>query len=132
MEFFFSLCERISVNWVGRKESLYISKIAKFESDFLKTNENISPHSRVILQTFLQVRSNLPPPPPPPPIQMSVDFRSFVELYLFAHLQDVSLSNLAILLIVMGSLQWCRRIFPDLSMSKVEKNVEVSIDCVIY
>ena len=64
---FFSLFERISVNWVGRKESLYISKIAKFESDFFKTNENISPHSRVILQTFLQVGSNLPPPPPLPP-----------------------------------------------------------------
>ena len=101
------------------------------ESDFLKTNEDISPHSRVILQTFLSGEKQFTPTPPPP-IQMSVDFRSFVELYISAHLQDVSLSNLAILLILMGSLQWCRRIFPDLSMSKIEKNVEVSIDCVIY
>ena len=32
-----------------------------------------------------------------------------------------SLSNLANLLILRHSFQWCRRIFPNLSMSKVEK-----------
>ena len=63
---FFSLCERISVNWVGRKESLYISKIAKSESDFLKTNEDISPHSRVILQTFLSGGEQFTPTTPSP------------------------------------------------------------------
>ena len=82
---FFSLCERISLNWVGRKERFYISKIAKFESDFLKTNEDISPYSRVILQAFLSGGEQLTPTPPSP-IQMSVHFRSFVELYIFAHL----------------------------------------------
>ena len=76
---------RISLNWVGRKERLYISKIAKFESDFLKTNEDISPYSRVILQAFLSGGEQLTPTPPSP-IQMSVHFRSFVELYIFAHL----------------------------------------------
>ena len=35
-----------------------------------------------------------------------------------------SLSNLALLLILRRSFQWCGRIFVNLSMSKVEKNRE--------
>ena len=35
------------------KERLRISKIAKFENDFLKTNESIAPQCREILKTFL-------------------------------------------------------------------------------
>ena len=41
--------------------------------------------------------------------------------------QDVSLSNLAILLILRRSLQWWRRVFSNWSLSKVEKTVEGSI-----
>ena len=36
-----------------RKERIEISKIAKFESDLLKTNEDTAPQSREILQTFV-------------------------------------------------------------------------------
>ena len=35
------------------KERLNISKIAEFESDLLKTNEDIAAQSREILQTFV-------------------------------------------------------------------------------
>ena len=35
------------------KENLKIGKIAKFESDLLKTNEDTAPQSREILQTFV-------------------------------------------------------------------------------
>ena len=35
------------------KELLEIGKIAKFESDLLKTNKDIAPQSREILQTFV-------------------------------------------------------------------------------
>ena len=35
------------------KERLQISKIAKFECDLLKTNEDIASQSREILQTFV-------------------------------------------------------------------------------
>lgn len=58
---FLLLCERISVSWAGRKERLYISKIAKFEGDFFKTNKDISPQSRVILQAFLSGGEQLTP-----------------------------------------------------------------------
>ena len=58
---FLLLCERISVSWAGRKERLYISKIAKFEGDFFKTNKDISPQSRVILQVFLSGGEQLTP-----------------------------------------------------------------------
>ena len=37
----------------GWKEHLKISEVAKVESDFLKTNEDIVPQSRVILKTFV-------------------------------------------------------------------------------
>ena len=51
--------------------------------------------------------------------QKSVTFRNFADLY--RRTEDVSLSNLAPLLILWGSFQWCRQIFPNWSMSKVEK-----------
>ena len=35
------------------KEGLKISKIVKFESDLLKTNEDVASQSREILQTFV-------------------------------------------------------------------------------
>ena len=35
------------------KEHLKITKIAKFESDLLKTNEDTAPQSRETLQTFV-------------------------------------------------------------------------------
>ena len=40
---------------------LKISKIAEFESDLLKNNENIAPQSREILQTFVWWRVELAP-----------------------------------------------------------------------
>ena len=35
------------------KERLKVSKIAKFEIEFFKTNKDIAPQSREILQTFV-------------------------------------------------------------------------------
>ena len=55
----------------------------------------------------------------PPTIQTSVKFRDFEELYILVF--NKSFPNLAILLILRRSFEWCRRIFPNLSMSKVEK-----------
>lgn len=49
------------------KERLYISTIVKFESDSIKTNEDVAPQSREILQDVcLVVGKNLSPPPPLP------------------------------------------------------------------
>ena len=55
------------------KECLKINKAAKFESDMLKTNEELHPQSREILQTGKFVS---------PTIQTSVKFRDFAKLYL--------------------------------------------------
>ena len=60
----------------------------------------------------------------------SVNFRNFAELYIAtipSLAKDASLSNLAILLILRRSFQWCRRIFPNWSIKKVEKTVKRSI-----
>ena len=63
------------------KELLKISKIAKFECDLLKTNEDSAPQSREILQMFVWwgggLATNLPPA-----IQTFVNFRNFAWLYL--------------------------------------------------
>ena len=62
-------------------------------------------------------------------IQTSVKFRDFEELYLLGF--DKSLSNLANMLILRRSFQWCQQIFPNWSMSKAEKkekNAEWSIE----
>ena len=63
------------------------------------------------------------PHPSPHPImhihvQTSVNFRTFADLH-FRSLRTVSLSNFA-----RRSSQCCRRIFPNYSMSKVEKTLE--------
>ena len=69
------------------KKCLEIRKFAKFQSDLLKTNEDIArPQSREILQTFVWwgVGDSLGPSPPRQPphhVQTSVDFRNFTELY---------------------------------------------------
>ena len=54
------------------------------------------------------------------------------NIYSFA--SNESLSNLAILLILRRSFQWCRRISPSWSMSNVEKTMEGSIPnlCFFY
>ena len=56
------------------EERLKFSKIAKFENDLLKTNEDTTSQSRAILQTFVT----------------SVNFRDFEELYPFAHLRRIT------------------------------------------
>ena len=48
------------------KERLKISRTAKFQSDLLKTNEDIAPQGRQILQTFAWWGAQTCPPPPPP------------------------------------------------------------------
>ena len=67
-------------HWVER---LYISTIVKFESDSIKTNEDIAPQSREILQDVCLVGgTNLPPPPPPPsPTTYSRYQRGFFRRY---------------------------------------------------
>ena len=44
--------------------ALKLVKTAKFESDFLKTNEDIVPQSRSILQMFIWWGAQTWPPPP--------------------------------------------------------------------
>ena len=56
------------------KEHLKMSKIAKFESDLLKTNEVIAPQSRESLQMFVWLRAQTYSPP-------SANFLNFMELY---------------------------------------------------
>ena len=56
----------------------------------------------------------------------SVNFRSFAELYLRSLMTHHSSSNSANLLISRRSFQWCQRIFPNLSMSKIEETEEGS------
>ena len=61
-------------------------------------------------------------------LQTSVNFRTFAALYLrllraICHFQTSELYSV----ILRRSLQWCRRIFPNWSMSKVEKSMEGSI-----
>ena len=62
----------------------------------------------------------------PPPYKRPQNFatlRSYNYFRLFFFFfSNKSLSNLEILLILRHFFQWCRRIFPNLSMSKVEKN----------
>ena len=41
------------IHWLRWKERLKKNKIAKFESDLLKTNEDIAPQSHEILQMFV-------------------------------------------------------------------------------
>ena len=66
------------------KERLKVGKNAKFESDMLKTNEEMTPQSREILQTFeWWGGTNLPPHPTMHiHVQTSVNFPTFAEQYL--------------------------------------------------
>ena len=48
------------------KRTPQISKVAKFESEFLKTNEDITSQICRNLQTFVWYRARTPPPPPVP------------------------------------------------------------------
>ena len=57
----------------------------------------------------------------PTTIQRFVNFHNFADLYISSLVFDKSLSNLAVLLILRRSYQRGRRIFPNLSMSKVKK-----------
>ena len=125
------------------KERLKISKISKFLSDLLKAYKDTAPQIREILQTFVWWGHNLAPHPhhknvckfshlthftdvcmvgaqscPHPTIQTSV--KSFQHCgAISSQSQDVSATNLASLLILRRSFQWCGRIFPNISMSKV-------------
>ena len=67
------------------KKCLEIRKFAKFQSDLLKTNEDIArPQSREILQTFVWwgVGDSLGPSPPPPTTTPSrTNVSRFSQLY---------------------------------------------------
>ena len=55
-QFFFSTFDVDKLGKIRRyhwKQSIKISEIAKFESDLLKTNDEIAPQKREILNTFL-------------------------------------------------------------------------------
>ena len=67
------------------KERLKISKIAKFESDLFKTNEDIDPQSRQILQAFVWWVAQTPPPPPH---QNVCKFSQLAESEIFARLRS--------------------------------------------
>ena len=67
------------------------------------------------------VPPNLPPNISDHPDKTSEKFRNFEELYLRKLSTNYS-QTFAIVLILRRSLQWYRRIFPILHMSKVEKN----------
>ena len=57
----------------------------------------------------------------PTTIQRFVNFHNFADPYISSLVFDKSLSNLTVLLILRRSYQRGRRIFPNLSMSKVKK-----------
>ena len=59
-----------------------------------------------------------------PPPQTNVCKISRLWGFISSLIFDKSLSNLAILPVLRRSFQWCRRIFPYLTMSKVAKNRE--------
>ena len=80
-QFFFSTFDVDKLGKIRRyhwKKSLKISEIAKFESDLLKTNDEIAPQKREILNTFFMVMVEVVVPPT---IQTSVNVRNFQELY---------------------------------------------------
>ena len=74
----------------GWIERLKISKVDKFESDLLKTNENIATQSRDILQTFVWWEPSsfsTPLPPPPTTLRRTTNvgkIRDFEELFLLS------------------------------------------------
>ena len=62
----------------ARKSAFTISNLAKFESDLLKTNQDIASSSFTDVY-MVGGRTNSPPPPT---MQTSVNFHNFAELYL--------------------------------------------------
>ena len=92
-------------NLLATLERPKISKIAKFESDLLKTNEDIAPQSREILQTFVSWGAETCPPP-----YKGLHFRYFVELYL--HSLNLNFINLKALFPVVQTD------FPQLALVK--------------
>ena len=84
----------------GWIERLKISKVDKFESDLLKTNENIATQSRDILQTFVWWEASsfstppipLPPPPPYEDLQTSAKFATLRSCF-FARFGRLSLKR---------------------------------------
>ena len=80
------------------KESLQISKIAEFERDLLKINKDIAPQSHEIFKTFVWGGGGTNFGGHRVCKQQSVTFRIFADLY--RRTKDVSLSNLARLLIL--------------------------------
>ena len=81
------------------KESLQISKIAKFERDLLKINKDIAPQSDEIFKTFVWGVGGAQTLGGTESVnKKSVTFRNFADLY--RRTKDVSLSNLAPLLIL--------------------------------
>ena len=95
--------QRKSFNTAGKKVLAGISKDAKFESDLLKTNEDIGPQS---LYGGREVR----PPTPTPP---------YKRLWLVSQLCGTAISSLSL---DVPPFQQCRWIFAVFSLSKVEKN----------
>ena len=103
------------------KKLLKISKIAKFESDLLKINEDIAPRSREILQTLVWWRTQTCPPP-----YQRLQIFATLRTYIFARLRRITFkfgnfTNIKALFPVVSTD------FPNLSMSKVEKTVKRSI-----
>ena len=68
-----------------------MNKSAKFKSDLLKTNEDIAPQSREILQTSVWWGQKLanPPPPPLPQYRRLLIFAA-LRSYIFARLRRIT------------------------------------------
>ena len=72
-----------AVGTIGKNALKWVT-LPSFESDLLKTDEDIGPQSREILQTFVWWRpaQTCFPPTLPHHVQRSVVFHKFPELYL--------------------------------------------------
>ena len=107
------------------KERLKINKIAKFENDLFKINEDTAFQRREILQTFYGKGTKLPPTTPT--MQTSSKCSQLCgAISLLA--KDLSLSNLAILLILGSLFTVMSTDLPWLVDIKIEKTVKRSID----
>ena len=79
------------------QERLQIIKVAKFECDLLKNNEDTAPQvAKFYRRLMVGAQARLPPT-----FQASVNFRNFIS----SLAKDVSLSNLAISLILRRSFR---------------------------
>ena len=92
------------------KERPKISKIAKFERDLLKTNEDIACQSHTILQTFVWWgvgEAQTLPPPPPPPQKTICKFSQPYGAIIFARLRRITFK--------FGSFTNVKALFPVMS-----------------